>query len=185
MSRRSAFLLVLITALTACATTRVVDIGREEIAGVYSVDSPIPWSRFVDKGMHIWTVDGPSLAAIYFISKIDEEEPLRPTTAEDRPEYRADMTLLELQEFLVDSLTRLGYFQLHIDNSDVADFGGHQGLRLDFDFLYQDGLEGRGLLVAAILEERLYVILYSGVREHYFPRYRDAVEHIISSISLK
>jgi hypothetical protein len=95
------------------------------------------------------------------------------------------MTLLELQEFLVDSLTRLGYFQLHIDNSDVADFGGHQGLRLDFDFLYQDGLEGRGLLVAAILEERLYVILYSGVREHYFPRYRDAVEHIISSISLK
>jgi hypothetical protein len=45
-----------------------------------------------------------------------------------------------------------------------------------------DGLNKYAIVAGAVIGEKLHLIIYSGARMHYFPKYRDAVEGIIASI---
>jgi hypothetical protein len=42
----------------------------------------------------------------------------------------------------------------------------------------------QGLVVGAVVEERLQLIMYTGVKTHYFPKHKEHVERIIQSISM-
>lgn len=178
----------LIAALAGCAGSRVVKSGKNRVGGVYTVDPQIQWSRFYRGKMEIWTVDGPSLQAIYFLKGIEEGKPLTATTRigdeEKWPLLRLNMTPNEMMEFIVDSLARHGYMQIETQALRPQRFGRLQGFRFDFTFLFRDGLEGLGLATGALYREQLQLILYVGTRLHYYPKHLQDVEQIIQSITI-
>ncbi len=178
----------LIAALAGCAGSRVVKSDRTRIGDVYTVDPQIEWSRFHQGTIEIWTVDGPSLQAIYFFKGIEKDEPLIATIGigdgEKRPLLRPDMTPNDIMEFIIDSLARQGYMQIETQALRPARFGRLQGFRFDFTFLFRDGLEGQGLATGALYNEKLQLILYVGTHQHYYPKHLEDVERIIESITI-
>ena len=40
------------------------------------------------------------------------------------------------------------------------------------------------LVAGAAIEDKLYLILYTGARIHYYPKYRDHVEQLLASIEM-
>jgi hypothetical protein len=45
-------------------------------------------------------------------------------------------------------------------------------------------LEYEGFVVGTRIEETLYLISYSGARQYYFPKYKQAAEKLIASIRI-
>lgn len=175
--------------LAGCAGGPVVGPGQAWIDGVYRVDPQIRWSRFSQRNVEIWTVDGLPLQAIYFIHGIKKDAPLlgspAPEAQKSRPRFSPEMTPNEIMEFVVDSLARAGYAQLQAHNLRPERFGRASGFRFELTFLFRDGLEGQGLVVGAVIAERLQLIVYLGTREYYYPKHIGDVEKIVQSIELK
>ena len=179
------FALVFLIGIAACGGHNLVEDERVDIGGIYSVDPQITWNRLIRADPETWTIDGPSLQAVRFINGIRSDKPLVRTVEEERlPVFRVDMTESAIMEFILDSLFLLGFNNLEAHDLSPIEFGSHEGFRFEFRFLSRDGLEEEGLVAGTVIEQRLYLILYTGVRRHYFPKYLDHVEHIIDSIEL-
>ncbi|HXG29140.1 MAG TPA: hypothetical protein VNJ47_09895 [Nevskiales bacterium] len=149
MPRHAAALMVL--ALSAgCAAPNGTKPGRVGLGDPYTVDPQIAWSRFRRGNIETWTADGPALQALYFIKGIRKGAPLEAAARDQRqrPLFSPEMTPHEIMEFTLDSLAHAGYTQLQAHNLRPADFGRLPGFRFEPDFLYRDGLEGRGSLRA-------------------------------------
>lgn len=182
---RALVVLVLLIGIAACGAHSLIDDERVEIGGTYSVDPQITWNRLVRAEPETWTIDGPSLQAVRFINGIRSDKPLIRSAEQQRfPVFRMDMTESEIMEFILDSLFLLGFNNLESRDLRPIAFGSHEGFRFEFSYLARDGLEEEGLVAGAVIERRLYLILYTGVRRHYYPKYLDHVEHIIDSIEL-
>lgn len=186
MHFRSTMTLALAAILAGCGTLSVPGKERVTIGNAYSIEPQIEWSRATEGNREIWTADGLMLQAIHFVKGVRKGGALiasgREQAAEDWPRFDPQMTPNEVEEFVVDSLSRLGLMQLQPHNLRPQAFGKVQGFRFDFDFLYPDGLEGQGLAVGAVIGNKLQLILYLGARQHYYPAYLDEVEAIIRSI---
>ncbi len=197
--RRNLILLTCVLLLNACAHYTLVEPAKRDMGGLYSVEPQITWNRSAQGQIEIWTVDGPSLAAVQFFNGIGHEKNLfqfygRASHTAKLPRFNKNMTASEVQEFVVDSMmapypgspigpnmigtsaqaTRLRPFK----------FGSHPGFRFELSFLSRAGLEYRGFVVGTVKDDRLYLICYSGAREYYYPKYKDTAEQIIASIQM-
>ncbi len=136
-------------------------------------------------------MDGPGLQAIRFVKGLEDGDMLfarrrRTLSGEDRklPRFRKTMTANEVMEFVVDSIARAGIVDVEAADLRPAPFGDLPGFRFDLTYRYQSGLDGRGLAVGAVADGRLYMILYTGVDMHYYPKYAPEVEHIVGSVRM-
>ncbi len=186
MHFRSTMAIALAAVLAGCGTLSVSGKERVKIGNAYTVEPQIEWNRASEGNREIWTADGLPLQAIHFVKGVRKGGVLiasgRGQATEDWPRFNPQMTPTEVEEFVVDSLSRLGIMQLQPHNLRPQAFGKVQGFRFDFDFLYSSGLEGQGLAVGAVIGKKLQLILYIGARQHYYPAYLDKVEAIIRSI---
>lgn len=184
--RRPASTFALAIILTGCATYSLVESRRTAIGDLYTVDPQIPWSSTQTGKMEVWTVDGPSLQAVRFVKGLEDGEALfGGKTEKKRPKFTKAMTATEIMEFVVDSVTALGAQRVEAANLRPQRFGNVQGFRFDLKFASQAGLEEEGLVVGALVKERLHLIIYSGVRAHHFPKHKNHVERMIESISMQ
>ena len=179
-------LLALSIALAACSIYTLVDEDtRQSIAGRYSVDPQVAWSRVNQSGVELWTVDGPALESIRFYPGLRDGETFM--TARDRtelPAFRADMQASEIMEFVVDSIARAGAGQVQATGLRPMNFGPLPGFRFELSYLTDNGLEMQGLVAGAATDGELHLIVYSGASLYYFPKYEDDVERIIDSIEM-
>ncbi len=111
-------------------------------------------------------------------------EPPRRSDDEEFPSYQSGMRGVGVMELVVDSLARAGAGDVEPGNLRPARFGSVPGFRFELSFLSADGLEMQGLAAGAVIEDKLHLILYTGARLHYFPKYRDPVERMIGSIEM-
>lgn len=179
------FLVVLALVAAGCGRLQVTGTERVAIGRAYTVDPQIEWSAASQGNRDIWTVDGLTLQAIHFFKGVRKGWTLlgaRRAQNDEWPTFDPGMTPHELLEFIVASLSRFGLANVDPYGLRPQPFGKAQGFRFDFDFLYPDGLEGRGLAAGAVIDDRLQLILYVGARQYYFPEYLDEVEAIIASI---
>lgn len=168
-----------------CGRLQVAGTERVAIGRAYTVDPQIEWSAASQGNRDVWTVDGLTLQAVHFIKGVRKGWTLlgnRGAQNDEWPTFDPGMTPHESLEFIVASLSRFGLANVEPYGLRPQPFGQAQGFRFDFDFLYPDGLEGRGLAAGAVIDDRLQLILYVGARQHYFPEYLDEVEAIIASI---
>ena len=202
-----------VVSITACAThySLVEPQRRAAVGELYSVDPQRAWNRSKEGKVEVWTVDGPLLQAVRFINGLEDGQMLIDVGGKDAkmPRFRAHMTATEVQEFFVGSMksiagdtdtaliargwvpsagvraANINASTLEASNLRPARFGRLSGFRFDIDFLSREGLERKGTVIGVIHEQKLYLIVYTGAREYYFPRYRDDVERMFASIRVK
>lgn len=182
--RRKLTLIILLAALAACTQYSLVEVKNQTIGGAYSVDPQITWSKSTEGKMELWTIDGPGLEAVRFYKGLgDGDTLLKPKDKTVKlPKYEAGMKANEIMEFVIDSIARGGAGEVGSSNLRPAQFGAVQGFRFELTFLTSEGLEVDGLAAGAVIEEKLHLIIYTGARAYYYPKYRDAVERMIGSI---
>jgi len=185
MKRRvTPFALLLL--LYGCATYSLVEAKRTTIGDLYTVDPQISWSSVSQGKIELWTVDGPSLQAIRFVKGLEDGEYLFKGKEEEKaPKFNRRMSPSEIVEFVVDNLTAVGAQDVKAANLRPEKFGNHQGFRFQLTFASKEGLEEEGFVVGAVVKERLLLIMYTGVKAHYYPKHKEHVERIVQSIGMK
>ena len=175
--------LLLVVFLAGCSTYTLVKPGTVKVGDFYSVEPSMEWSSLKRGDVELWTVDGPLLAALRFTNGVEEGKPVLDIAGvEHKPEFRADMSETELVELVVDAITLSGGQRVAARDLRPTEFGKLDGFRFEVDYLNADGLECQGLVVGTVSNERLYLVIYTGAKIYYYPKYLQEVEAIIRSI---
>ena len=206
--RNALFICTLAALLTGCASYSLVKAERRTVGDFYTVKPQIEWSSTSADKLEMWTVDGPSLEALFFVNGLTEGDTLFRSSKDEekRVAYREGMTPTDVVEFVVASLEsadrastlaavsggttmlredQMGAAMVEASNLRPTQFGDLPGFRFDLSFLSPEGLERDGLVVGTIAGGKLYLIVYLGARAHYFPKYKEEVEKLIASIAIE
>ena len=178
-------LLALTLSLGACSNYTLQEPTRVEVAGFYTVDPQIPWSRRKAGFIELWTIDGPILESVrFFDPRKDGDTLFVGAPGQKLPAFEKTMTAFDVQELVVDSLAAIGAVGVEAANLRPWAFGSLDGFRFDLDFVDDAGLEHDGIVVGAVASDQLYLIMYTGTRKYYFPKYRGYFESIVASVEL-
>ena len=204
--KRSIALLGLAAGLSACSTLGGEGYGFSDYAlvrardvsvgdGTMVVRAPRPWNRhravlFEDvRAVEDWTLDGPLLDGISFVSGLDSGHFLirqRKTADQQVPKFRAEMTPPEIAAML-ESLYRVrgGTVDFKTLSLQPRPFLGTNGFQLDYEHLDDDELWRRGRAVGAVINNRLYLILLDAAKSHYYDATLPDFEAIVASARLR
>ena len=180
-------LIILILTLNSCAQFTLIETKRTMIGDLYTVEPQIPWNEYTSGKTQTWTVDGPALNELRFVNGIEDNEAPFEITGQEKdksPKFKKGLTFLEIKDLIVDGFVLTGAHKLKTHRLTPIHFGEIDGFRFEFEFVTEEGLEKEGLVIGTVIKDRLFFISYIGARVHYFPKYKDHVEKIISSIKM-
>lgn len=177
-------LLFAVLLLNGCISFALVEPGKIDAGGNYSVTTSTSWSKIDAQHNQVLTVDGLALQSVYISNGISEGDRLfGGTTAEAQPPYKPNMSLPEIQDFVLNSLIAGGLEKVEFTEIRPENFGDWPGLRMEFSMYTKNGLKRRGLIVAAQNNDKLFSISYLAPALHFYDKSKDDVEEIIRSIS--
>ena len=164
--------------------------------GGLEVTPPRPWNRqrrffFFDsvRWVEDWTLNGPYLDGITFVSGLPAGEYLvRQRKSDDRqvPKFRSNMTAPELAALLESAYrVRGGAVEFKSLSLEPRQFMGYPGFQFDFEHLDGDELWRKGRAVGAVIDGRLYLLLYDATRSHYYASALPDFEAIASSARIR
>lgn len=147
--------------------------------GALEVTPPRPWNKqrrffFFDsvRWVEDWTLNGPYLDGITFVSGMPGGEYLvRQRKSDDRqvPKFRANMTAPEVAAMLESAYrVRGGAVQFNTLGLQPRQFMGYPGFQFDFEHLDGDELWRKGRAVGAVIDGRLYLMMFDATRSHYY-----------------
>jgi hypothetical protein len=200
--RRSILLAAAAAALSACSSVggseygyggyslirvKEVRVGDDSVA----VTPPREWNKisaslFQDiADVEDWTQNGPYLDGISFVTGLKDGKALvRQRSRDDRqvPKFRANMTPPEITA-MVESLFRVRGGAIDFTTTSLAprQFLGANGFQLDYEHLDGDEVRRRGRAVGAVIDGRLYLILFDAARSHYYNALLPDFEAIVNS----
>ena len=189
-------------ALSACATpdggafgssgyslVRVEEtlVGDDSVA----VTPPREWNKisariFTDiHAVEDWTQNGPYLDGISFVTGLKDGKALvHQRGRDDRqvPKFRSNMTAPEIAA-MIESLYRVRGGSVEFTTVSLAPrpFLGANGFQHDFEHLDGDEVRRKGRAVGAIIDGRLYLILYDAARSHDYSASLPDFEAIVNS----
>lgn len=135
-----------------------------------------------------WTRNGPLLDTVSFVGGLPDGQTLLKQKKKDDqkvPVFRADMTPQDLVSMLEASYRVRGITVFEIESVDPTDFLGGKGLRVHYKYAPNDGIPKKGVGVARVVNEKLYVIKLEGVSSHYFDASVPEFDQIVASARLK
>lgn len=182
--------------LAGCATRYgLVEPKRQTVANVISVQPGMKWNRMSLSGYegHVesWTLDGPVLNTLLFLTGVPDGEPLftrrseDPTRQEKPPVFRSTMNPLEIQELLEATVAR--YFQTTLAEGRslrAETIAEGRGFRFETRMVGRDEVERWGVFVGTVHKGKLYGAWFQGARLNYFERYLPEFDRIIASAKL-
>ena len=193
---------VSVPALGACSSIGTGEYGFSSYAlvgvrrvnvgdGSLTVTPPRPYNRHRSflwsdvQDVEDWTQNGPYLDGISFVSGLKSGRYLiRQSKRADQqvPKFRSDMTPPEIVAML-ESLYRVkgGAVEFHTLSLQPRPFLGTGGFQLDYEHLDSDEVHRKGRAVGAIIDGKLYLILYDAARSHYFNASLPDFEAIVAS----
>ena len=164
-----------------------VRVGDNSLA----VTPPHEWNRiaasfFVDiNAVEDWTQNGPYLDGISFVTGLKDGKALvRQRSRDDRqvPKFRSNMTPPEIAA-IIESLFRVRGGAVDFKTTALAPrpFLGANGFQYDYEHLDSDEIRRRGRAVGAVIDGRLYLILFDAARSHYYNALIPDFEAIVNS----
>ena len=200
--RKSILLAAATLALSACATADGGAFGssgyslvrvEETLVGDDSlaVTPPREWNKisariFTDiRDVEDWTQNGPYLDGISFVTGLKDGKALVYQRGRDDrqvPKFRSNMTPPEIAA-MIESLYRVRGGSVDFTTLALAPrpFLGANGFQYDFEHLDGDEVRRKGRAVGAVLDGRLYLILYDAARSHYYNASLPDFEAIVNS----
>ena len=162
-------------------------VGNDSMA----VTPPREWNKisgslFVDiHAVEDWTQNGPYLDGISFVTGLKDGKALvYQRSRDDRqvPKFRSNMTPLEITA-MIESLFRVrgGAVDFKTVSLGPRPFMGYNGFQYDYEHLDGDEVRRKGRAVGAIIDGRLYLILFDAARSHYYGALLPDFEAIVSS----
>ncbi len=160
--------------------------------GAMAVTAPRPWNRtrrlflFEDiRQVEDWTLNGPLLDGMTFVTGLKGGRYLiRQRRTEDRqvPKFRSDMSAPEITSML-ESLYRVrgGSIDFRTLSLQPRPFLGANGFQFDYEHLDTDELWRKGRAVGAVIDGKLYMILFDAARSHYYGNAIGDFEAIVAS----
>ena len=167
-----------------------VRVGNDSVA----VTPPREWNRqstslFDDiSTVEDWTQNGPYLDTISFVTGMkDGKAVVRQRSRDDRqvPKFRSNMTAPEIAA-MIESLLRVRGGTVDFKTTALAPrpFLGASGFQYDFEHLDGDEVRRKGRAVGAVIDGRLYLILFDATRSHYYDASLPDYEAIVRSARL-
>lgn len=201
--KKSLVLIAAATLLTACASgvgggtfgysgyslvrVREVRVGDDSMAVTPPREwNKIPGSLFVDiHAVEDWTQNGPYLDGISFVTGLKDGKALvYQRRRDDRqvPKFRSNMTPPEIAA-MIESLFRVrgGAVDFKTLSMTPRPFLGTNGFQFDYEHLDSDEVRRKGRAVAAVINGRLYMILFDAARSHYYNALLPDYEAIVAS----
>ncbi len=160
-----------------------------------SVAVPRPWNRhraalFSDvPETEDWTLNGPILDQMSFVTGLKSGRYLieQSKRADNQvPKFRDDMTPPEIAAML-ETLFRVkgGAVEFETLSLQPRQFLGVNGFQFDFEHLDTDELRRKGRAVGAVVDGRLYLILFDAAKSHYYPDALPDFEAAVTSARLR
>lgn len=200
--RNTILMLLAASMLTACSSVggegfgyggyslvnvKEIRVGDDSLA----VTPPRQWNKisarlFTDiRDVEDWTQNGPYLDGISFVTGLKDGKALvYQRSRDDRqvPKFRSNMTPPEIAA-MVESLFRVrgGAIDFSTTSLTPRPFLGANGFQYDFEHLDGDEVRRKGRAVGAIVDGKLYMILYDAARMHYFNASLPDFEAIVAS----
>ena len=193
-------------ALSACSSLGTGEYGYSSYAlvrvqpasvgdGSLIVTAPRPYNRHRSilwqdvRDVEDWTLNGPYLDGISFVSGLKGGAYLiRQSKRADQqvPKFRSDMTPPEIVAML-ESLYRVkgGAVEFRTLSLQPRPFLGANGFQFDYEHLDGDELWRKGRAVGAVIDGRLYLILFDAARSHYYGTILPDFESIVASAQLR
>jgi hypothetical protein len=170
---------------------KVIRVGNGAMAVVASRE----WNRTTRNGftdiryVEDWTLNGPYLDGVTFVSGLpDDRRIIRQERRADRqvPKFRSNMTAPEVAS-LLETLYRVegGTVDWRTLALTPRPFLGQPGFQYDFEHLDSDELWRKGRAVGAIINGRLYMMLFDAARSHYYPAALPDFEAMVASAQLR
>ena len=167
-----------------------VRVGNDSMA----VTPPREWNKissslFVDiHAVEDWTQNGPYLDGISFVTGLKDGKALvYQRSRDDRqvPKFRSNMTPLEITS-MIESLFRVraGAVDFKTVGLSPRTFMGYNGFQYDYEHLDGDEVRRKGRAVGAVIDGRLYLILFDAARSHYYGALLPDFEAVVNSARL-
>jgi hypothetical protein len=183
-------LLALLAALliVGCAAFAAVGPGPVIVGGGMKVTVDGAWNRapsvFAPPKGELWTAEGVPVDRLTFFVGLAEGDPLmqaRGAGEKKLPPFRAGMNPSEIVEFYEAYATADGS-SFTLKTLEPAPFGGADGFRFEFQAVRKsDELALAGVGYGAVRGGKLYLMVYTAPRVHFFPKYLPRVESIARS----
>jgi hypothetical protein len=137
------------------------------------------------KNVRILTIDGPLLNRLYLAEGLGAGEGLLKAASKEQPAptFQAKMSPNELVEFVSESVASMGYQRVSTKKLRPAKVGRTVAYRFDLEAQTESGLQLQGTAQVAVVEGKLYVVLYVAPAEHYFAATLPEVEGVMASQS--
>jgi hypothetical protein len=193
--------LLALLGLASCTPFRLVPPGPLTVEHTFVVDVPHAWNAVSGDRAVLMTMDGPTLDAVVFhpgiedgktlFYKVDLEAQQNPLLVwagieKDLVSYRfrKDMSEHELMDLYIASATKMGDHKISFAAANLAPFtlGGKPGFRFDYTVTAPDGVHRRGMVVGAVVDEKLSMIDYRGTSLYHFEKHKPAVDAMIASL---
>ena len=178
--------------------------------GSMAVTPPRSWNRqrrfFFDdvKWVEDWTLNGPLLDDLTFVSGLPNTKRLIQTDSSDAqqvPKFHSDMTAPEIAAMLESAYrVRGGAVDFRTLSLQPREFEcdrraflrqssgnrrAYPGFQLDYEHLDGDELWRKGRVVGGVIGGRLYLIMLDAARSHYFPDELKDFEAMVASARLR
>jgi hypothetical protein len=164
-----------------------VRVGDDSMA----VTPPREWNKIASSflvdihAVEDWTQNGVYLDGISFVTGLKDGKALvYQRRRDDRqvPKFRSNMTAPEIAA-MIESLFRVRGGAVFFKMTSLAPrpFLGVNGFQYDYEHLDSDEVRRRGRAVGAIVNGRLYLILFDAARAHYYNALLPDFEAIVNS----
>lgn len=132
-----------------------------------------------------WTQNGPYLDGISFVTGLKDGKALVYQRSQDDrqvPKFRSNMTPPEIAAIL-ESLFRVRGGAVEYSTTALAPrpFLGVSGFQYDYEHLDSDEVRRKGRAVGAVVDGKLYLILFDAARSHYYGALLPDFEAIVQS----
>jgi hypothetical protein len=186
MKRQLAILLATL-ALVGCASISDVDPSKSVTVGDGVFVSPqIQWGRVGSGTEQYWTVDGIGLNELHFFTGIEDDHAILNVWSDRaRAElglYSNTMLPNDVMDLVVRTLGKKGLVNVRSSDLAPAPFGGTTGFRFSLTMATSQGLEMRGVALAAQRNGKLDLLLFIAPAEYYFARDLPVVERVFASV---
>ena len=101
------------------------------------------------------------------------------------PTFDPAMNALEIADLVRETYTRNGQLNFTYTDLTPQPFGDNKGFRFDFTFTTVEGLNKQGMAVGALVNKKLHIAIYTGAQEHYFEKYKSAVDSLLNSLKIQ
>lgn len=195
--------LLLLLAATACTPWQKVPPGPVSFGTKATTTTSQTWSSQGDQDATLWTQDGPALHAMVFHLGVADGKTLFQDQdveaqqglfqkmlgrAPDKVSFRFSKTMTEWEivEFFTTSWGKAaGDVPVKVESMAPATLDGHPGISFQYSYTPKDELRRRGFGVAAVVDDKLYLVHYLGSAIYHFDKHKAEAEQVITAFKIK